>query len=1162
MSSATALAYQSLLKPDYSEGISAPVRWGRLYGSSFGLACYQLARQHDGLILAVTRDSASANRLQQELAFYACGDDNTPVLIFPDWETLPYDAFSPHQDIISQRLETLYRLPDMQRGVLIAPVDTLMHRVAPRSFVQGNCFMLQQGENVDIDAMRNRLEQSGYRNVTQVMEHGEYAVRGNLMDLYPMGSAYPYRIDLFDNEIESLRTFDPETQRTQANVQHLRLLPAREFPLTDESIQAFRQRYRVEFDVNPNNCPVYRDIGEGLAASGIEYYLPLFFDTTETLFDYLPDDTLMVDIENVLDSAEHFHDEIQHRYENLGVDDTRPLLHPDKLFLGLDKIQSHLHSDTKVQLQRFEIENDIHTSNFATSSTPRLHLNLHARTVLPGAVLKQFIDEFNGRVLLVAETGGRREVLLDILRSVSLRPEVCDCWQSFIDSDVALGITVAPLDEGLLLEEPRVVVLAEAQLFGEQVLQKRRRRKTRDSEQVIRNLTELAIGSPVVHEEHGVGRYQGLTRLNVGDIDTEFLVLEYADSDKLYVPVSSLHLISRYTGVSPENAPLHKLGSDQWSRARRRAAEKVRDVAAELLAIYAKREAREGYSIPAPDEQYDRFAEAFPFEETPDQEQAIEDVVADMQSPRPMDRLICGDVGFGKTEVAMRAAFLATSNSRQVAVLVPTTLLAQQHLQNFRDRFADWPVRVEMLSRFVSKKEQDEIISDIESGKVDIIIGTHKLLQGNIRFKQLGLVILDEEHRFGVRQKEALKALRAEVDVLTLTATPIPRTLNMALSQIRDLSIISTPPTDRLAIKTFVHEWDNALVQEAILREIKRGGQVYFLHNEVKTIDRITAEISQLIPEASVQVAHGQMRERELEQVMLDFYHQRFNVLVCTTIIETGIDVPTANTIIMNRADKFGLAQLYQLRGRVGRSHHRAYAYLIIPGRKAITADAVKRLEAIESMEELGTGFMLATHDLEIRGAGELLGEEQSGQMQEIGFTLYTELLERAVNALRDGEEPELDRPLDHGAEIDLGAAALIPDDYMPDVHNRLVMYKRIASASDTEALGELQVEMIDRFGLMPDPVKNLFRVTEMKLKATPLGIRRIEAGPRGGRLLIGEKPRIDASQIIQYIQTQPDRYKLDGKDKFRFIMDLPEIDDRISQVNRLLDDFGLPDEA
>jgi transcription-repair coupling factor (superfamily II helicase) len=1131
-----------------------PIHWRELYGSSLGLAAAEAARRHPGPVLILAADTPEASRLEYELRFFTGDAPERPVLSFPDWETLPYDSFSPHQDIVSQRLATLYQLPGLKQGVLVVPVSTLMNRLPPRRYLQAHSLILDRGDELDLNEMRRRLENSGYRCVSQVMEHGEFAVRGGLLDLFPMGSALPYRIDFFDEQVDSLRTFDPETQRSLDAVDNIRLLPAREFPLDEEAVTRFRQNYRLRFEGNPQNSPLYRDVSDGLAPPGIEYYLPLFFDETASLLDYLSEETLVIATAGVTAAAEHFWQEINERYESLRYNPERPLLAPADAFIAPEALHQAMSGFRRVEVDPFAESANGHSCRFATRAPPPLPIV--ARAEQPAETLLRFMNGFAGRLLFAAESPGRRETLLDLLKGHDLQPALVEGWQSFLTGDARLGLTVAPLEQGLLLDDPPLAIISEAQLFGEQALQRRRRRtaRTRDADAVIRDLTELDLGAPVVHEDHGVGRYLGMQTLTVGGITTEFITIEYAGGDKLYVPVSSLHLISRYSGAAPEQAPLHKLGSDQWVKAKRRAAEKVRDVAAELLDIYARRAARQGHAFAAPDAQYRAFTAAFPFEETPDQESAINATLSDMTRAQPMDRLICGDVGFGKTEVAMRAAFLAVQGGRQVAVLVPTTLLAQQHYQNFQDRFADWPVRIESLSRFRSAKEQSAVLQGLESGTVDIVIGTHKLLQSKLAFKRLGLVIVDEEHRFGVRQKEWLKSLRSEVHILTLTATPIPRTLNMALSGMRDLSIIATPPSRRLAIKTFVREWDGGLIREACLRELKRGGQVYFLHNEVKTIDKTARELAALVPEARIQIAHGQMRERDLERVMLDFYHHRFNVLVCTTIIETGIDIPNANTIIIHHADHFGLAQLHQLRGRVGRSHHQAYAYLVVPPRKLMTADAVKRLEAIESLEDLGAGFTLATHDLEIRGAGELLGEEQSGQMHEIGYTLYTQLLERAVQALKSGREPRLDAPLNHGAEVDLRLPALIPDDYLPDVHARLVMYKRIASADSQEALDELQVEMIDRFGLLPEPAKNLFRATALKLRAQALGIRKLEAGPTGGRLLFDSEPNVDPAVVIRLIQTQPKTYKLDGQDKLRFTMEMPEREQRFAALETLLD--------
>ncbi|RUQ36573.1 MAG: transcription-repair coupling factor [Candidatus Competibacteraceae bacterium] len=1124
------------------------LRWGQLHGAAPALLIAAAARQR-GLVLAIVPDSQTALRLEMELRFFSGG--GLDILAFPDWETLPYDSFSPHQDILSQRLATLYRLPQRRRGVLVVPVATLMQRLAPRDYLDRYALLLGVGERLDLDAFRQRLEAAGYVCVSQVVERGEFAVRGSILDLFPMGAARPCRIELFDDQVESIRDFDPETQLSIAKMERIELLPAREFALDKDSVTRFRQAWRRQFEGDPQRSLVYREVSEGHAPGGIEYYLPLFFERSATLFDHLPENTLVIRLDGVDAAMAAFQEQIMERYEQRRHDAEWPLLPPPLLFLEAAQVDRGLARWPRVELRADGVEG----VNYPTLPPPTLPFQPRAER--PAEDLERFLAEFPGRVLIAAESAGRREVLLETLRSYGLRPASCEGWAEFVERDtLRLALAVAPLEQGLLLTDPQLAIVAEPQLYGERVRQTRRRVPSRDPEAIIRNLADLNLGAPIVHEEHGIGRYAGLQRLEVAGIDGEFVVVQYADEGKLYVPVAALHLLSRYTGAAPENAPLHKLGSGQWDKVRRKAAEQASDAAAELLDIYAHREARPGHAFKLSEADYAAFAAGFPFEETADQQTAIEAVVADLRSGKPMDRVVCGDVGFGKTEVAMRAAFVAVQDGWQVAVLTPTTLLAQQHYQNFLDRFADWPVRIELLSRFRSAKQQAETLKALVDGRVDILIGTHKLLQNSVTFKRLGLVVVDEEHRFGVKHKERLKALRTEVDVLTLTATPIPRTLNMAMAGLRDLSIIATPPAGRLAVKTFVGQWNPATIREACQRELKRGGQIYFLHNEVETIQRTATQLAELAPGARIAVAHGQMRERELEQVMLDFYHRRCNLLVCTTIIESGIDVPSANTILINRADKLGLAQLHQLRGRVGRSHHRAYAYLIVPPKAAMTADAVKRIEAISSLEDLGAGFMLASHDLEIRGAGELLGEEQSGQIHEVGFTLYMDLLERAVQALKAGRVPELDRPLDHGPEIDLQSPALIPDDYLPDVHSRLILYKRIASARDAGELWDLQVEMIDRFGLLPQPVKTLFRITGLKLRVMPLGVRKIEAGPKGGRLLFGPTPKVDPVKLVRLIQQQHRIYKLDGKDKLRFIKELPDVEARAAEVEGLLQDI------
>jgi len=1047
--------------------------WGNLHGSSLGLILSQVAQ--NAPFIVITPDLLSAQSLMDEIQFYA----PTDLLHFPDWETLPYDLFSPHQDIISQRLGTLYKLPSIERGVLCLPVNTLMQRLAPVYYIINNSSLLAVGDSFDL-----QLENNGYSSVEQVMEHGEFAHRANLLDLFPMGSRQPCRIELLDdNTINSIRYFDPETQRSKLQIDKIHILPAREYPL----------------DKSHNMM---------------------------TLFDYLPKNSVIFTLAGVLEKAEQFWQEINERYQQLDV----KALAPSKLFLQAHEIFAAIKPFSHISITKSE----------PSKQPPELSVDAHSKK--PLAALQQFLTEFDGRVLIAAETNGRRESLLNLFNKYQLKPTLIENWSAFLATDAAFCLTVAPLEKGLILFG--IAVISETQLFGQRTYQRRRKRKN-DTDAIVRNLTELNIGAPVVHEEHGVGRYQGLVTLNIANIEAEFLQLEYANQDKLYVPISSLHLINRFTGIDPERAPLHRLGTDKWSKAKQKAAEKASDVAAELLEIYAKRAAQKGQSFKINKPDYQDFAEAFAFEETPDQQTAIDAVIQDMSSEQPMDRLVCGDVGFGKTEVAMRAAFVAVMDGQQVAILVPTTLLAQQHYQNFQDRFADLPINIAQLSRFISKKQQTETLETISKGEVEIIIGTHKLLQKTVKFHKLGLIIIDEEHRFGVKQKEQFKSLRAQIDVLAMTATPIPRSLNMALSHIRDLSIISTPPTRRLAIKTFIKQWDKPTIIEAILRELKRGGQIYFLHNDIETIEKMAEEVENLVPQAKVRIGHGKMPERELEQVMQDFYHRRFNILVCTTIIETGIDVPTANTIIINRADKLGLAQLYQLRGRVGRSHHRAYAYLIIP--KKMTKDAEKRIDAIGSLKELGMGFTLATHDLEIRGAGELLGSEQSGHMQEIGYTLYAELLERAIKSLKSEDIPKI------STEINLHHSSLLPNDYIPDVHTRLIMYKRIANAPTLENLDDIQIELIDRFGLLPNQTKALINITQLKLKATPLGITKIDFSSEGGYILFDENPKIEPQKIVQLIQQNPTKYKFGGTNKLLLNMQIESFQGRCELLEDII---------
>ncbi|KTD66168.1 transcription-repair coupling factor [Legionella spiritensis] len=1128
--------------------------WGQLYGSGLPLAVAEFCQNNPGIHLIVTPDNLTAGQLLAEMQFFYGEKSSQPqLLLFPDWETLPYDQFSPHQDIISERLRTLSRVQQTSHAVVISSVNTVMHRLCPPQFLQQHALVLQEGQSLDLQHFRQQLQQAGYHCVNKVLEHGEFAVRGSIIDVYPMGSTQPFRIELFDDIVDSLRLFDTETQRTIKKITDIEILPAHEFPLNEESITRFRRTFREMFSGNPGLCPVYEAVTNGQAPSGIEYYLPLFFQETATIFDYLPAQAHVLLIEDIPERGEQFWQELIHRYEQRHYDVTRPILTPQTCFITPTELLTHTNQFQKIRCFHKPVDKKGALLNFKIDKAPSLPIERQHQQPLHNLV--GYLNQPERRYLLVVESPGRREVLLDLLKQSGIHPKIQPSWQAFLnDIDSVFNITTGPLIYGCELIEQQLAIIVEAQLFGEQAVpQRRSSQKTIDPNLIIRDLAELRIDAPVVHLQFGVGRYQGLKTLESNGTVNEFLVLKYAGDDKIYVPVTSLHYITRYTGMDSEHAPLHKLGTDQWQREKSKAVEKIHDVAVELLEIYARREAKPGYEYQFHDQDYQRFASGFPFTETVDQQGAIEQIISDMQSSRPMDRLICGDVGFGKTEVAMRAAFIAVQNGKQICVLVPTTLLAGQHFETFRDRFAEFPVNIELLSRFRSAKESDKVLQSLQNGQTDIVIGTHKLFSRQIQFKNLGLLIIDEEHRFGVKQKEHIKALRTHIDILSMTATPIPRTLNMAMAGIRDISLIATPPAKRLAIKTFWQEKNDTMLREAILREILRGGQVFYLHNNVQTIERVCLDLQTLVPEAKISSAHGQMRERELEKIMSDFYHHRFNVLVCTTIIETGIDIPTANTIIIDRADKFGLAQLHQLRGRVGRSHHQAYAYLLTPNEKSLTPDAKKRLEAIVSLEDLGAGFTLATHDLEIRGAGELLGEEQSGNMQAIGFNLYMDLLDKAVRDLKAGKTPELAMPSQQGPEIDLRISAIIPDDYVSDIHTRLILYKRIANAQSREQLRELQIEMIDRFGLLPQPVKHLLLVTELKLLAARLGINRINAAQQQGKIEFGEQPKINAGSLIKLIQLQAARYKLDGPSKLRFTLDSINTEEKIHEIKTLL---------
>ncbi|MBP1204363.1 transcription-repair coupling factor (superfamily II helicase) [Duganella sp. 1411] len=1121
-----------------------------LHGSSdaYALALTALELKSQGRMLAVVvANAGDAQRLRDEIPWF--GGDQLRCHLLPDWETLPYDAFSPHQDLVSERLATLHEISSGQCDVMLVPATTALVRMAPPSFLAAYTFFFKKGEALDEARLKSQLTLAGYTHVTQVMSPGEYSVRGGLIDLFPMGSALPYRLDLFGDTIETIRTFDADTQRSLYPVAEVRLLPGREFPMDEAARTTFRSRWREQFEGDPSRSVVYKDISSGIASAGIEYYLPLFFEDTATLFDYLPQGAALALVGDIDAAIKRFWTDTGSRYRFLRADRERPILAPEALFLSDEQFFTLAKPYGRLVISKDAKDDNLGASELS-APVPNIAVNRHNDD--PLANLRAYLLQAGRRVMICAESNGRRETLQQYFTEYDLALTPVEGFEGFATSGAKLALGVAPLHAGFELSTPNenLIFITETELYagsGRRVGKKKQEAVTQ-VESMVRDLSELKIGDPVVHINHGIGRYMGLTSMDLGEGETEFLHLEYAKDTKLYVPVSQLHVISRYSGASPEDAPLHSLGSGQWEKAKRKAAEQVRDTAAELLNLYARRALRQGHSFEYSAHDYERFADSFGFDETPDQQEAINNVIKDMTSGKPMDRLVCGDVGFGKTEVALRAAFIAVMGGKQVAILAPTTLLAEQHAQTFADRFADWPVRIAEMSRFRTGKEITQAIKGMADGTLDIVIGTHKLLSDDVKFTRLGLVIIDEEHRFGVRQKEALKSLRAEVDVLTLTATPIPRTLGMALEGLRDFSVIATAPQKRLAIKTFVRSEGESIIREACLRELKRGGQVYFLHNEVETIQNRMAMLTELLPEARIAVAHGQMHERDLEKVMRDFVAQRFNILLCTTIIETGIDVPTANTIIMHRADKFGLAQLHQLRGRVGRSHHQAYAYLLVTDVQSLTKQAQRRLDAIQQMEELGSGFYLAMHDLEIRGAGEVLGDSQSGEMTEIGFQLYSDMLNEAVRSLKAGKEPDLAAPLATTTEINLHVPALLPADFCGDVHERLSIYKRMANCNSQDKIDDMQEEMIDRFGKLPDAVKALIETHRLRIAAKTVGIVKIDAHGEAATLQFMAKPPIDPMRIIELIQKNR-QIKLNGQDKLKITANMPDLAARVAQI-------------
>jgi transcription-repair coupling factor (superfamily II helicase) len=1129
------------------------VAWHGLHGATEALALYQAALSATHPLVVVARDVRHLRMLETEIKFFQNSAAALNTHLLPDWECLPYDLFSPHPNITSRRLRLLSSLPEMQQGIVLLTLETLLQRLPPTDFILGQSFSLEVGREIDIDSMRQRLMTSGYRSVGQVMGPGEYAVRGGIFDIFPVGAREPFRLDLFGDVIEKIRIFDPEDQRSSADTEAIRLLPAREFPLTPDAINLFRRKFRHHFEGDPQSQQIYREVSRGNPSPGLDYYFPLFYQKTMTLFDYLPVRRSWVLNGDLSKGCTTFWSELSDRYQQISTGSERKVLKPDHLFLNPLEVERRMETETVVYIAA----QHGHQVRYNTGLPDQYLVNTDKDSTYE--VLITHLKKTTRRILLVSDSLGRKEVLKEIVENHGFKTADTS-WQQFVNlKSKCIHFAVGPIERGLYLPDEGLELIANTQLYGHQVPQERRsQRSARDPQSIIRSLAELNVGDPVVHNEHGIGRYRGLNTLDVASQDTEFLTIEYRDSDLLYVPVMSLDRVDRYIGGrSADELVLNKLGTDDWNRATKRAREKTYDIAVELLDLQAARRSRVGIAMNVPSKEYLLFSSHFPYEETPDQLSVMSEVLSDLESPNPMDRMVCGDVGFGKTEIALRAAFITVYNNKQVAVLVPTTLLAQQHFETFRERFSGTAISIGLLSRFRGSSENKQLIEKLNEGRTDIVIGTHRLLQEDVSFRNLGLLVIDEEHRFGVRQKERLKKLRQSVDILTLTATPIPRSLNMGLSGLRDISVVGTPPKDRLAVKTFVRSWSDTLVREACLRELHRAGQTYFLHNAVNNIHTIADRLSSLIPEASIGIAHGQLPEKELEQVMQNFYNQRFNLLVCTTIIESGIDIPTANTIIIHRADKLGMAQLHQLRGRVGRSNHQAYAYLIVPPPEAMTSDATRRLEAIASLSELGAGFALASHDLEIRGAGQLLGEKQSGSIDEVGFSLYSDYLNRAINELSDHQRPITTTSKSDVIDINLNVTALLPEDYLPDVHERLVYYKRLASAKDQEEVQDLHLEAIDRFGLLPESARSLFRLTRLKISAASIGIVKLHLGQRGGQIKFAPTATIDPLLLVQMFEDSSDIYRMLPDNVIGLTEELTDASQRFEKAERFISWFS-----
>ena len=1122
-------------------------------GSADALAITNFASTNPNLTIVLTNDAREAENYHEALNFYLADQSNLPILLFPGWESLPYDAFSPHPDIVSDRIKILCKLPFSGQGILIVSADNAMQKLPPVDYMTNNSVALDVGQTLDPENFRQQLEEISYQSVDLVQAPGEYVYRGGIIDLFPMGSEDPIRIELFGDEVDTLRYFSVDDQLTIRKINKVRILPGREIPIERWSVDKFRQKFRETFTSDPRENEIYSQINTEVAPNGVEYYLPLFFDSTSSIFDYIPHNANFFLAENFETSTKDFWNYVHERYEGAKQNAARLPLAPENLYCSPSIVEQCINKVHCIHLDNSTAKPD---RTFKTESNEEKLTTGHRRSF--ESVLRSSLKPMSYRTLITLDDFGQREIVETALNSLELDYSRVEDWNEFLQSSSKIATTIAHLHTGFTSPTEKVRILSSGDLLGYRGQIKKHTKRTRNLEGFISSMQELKVGEPVVHEQYGIGLYQGLVTMLVTEQPSEFIKIKYSGEENLYVSVHNVDYISRYTGGDSDEVELNSLSSRRWDNAKRKARQQAYDVAAELIAVQSLRDTRPGNRMPLPMREYQEFVSRFQYSETADQKQAIDSVLSDLEANRPMDRLVCGDVGFGKTEVALRAALVSAMNGFQVAVVVPTRPLANQHYDVFLDRFSETGVQIELLSGMRSKSATERVLSGLKSGSIDIAIGTHSLLQESVKFANLGLVIIDEEHRFGVRQKESLKRLRAEVDILTLTATPIPRTLSMALRRIRDISIIATPPENRLSVRTFVKSWKPQLVREACMRELRRGGQIFYVHNEVRTIEAVTAEISRIVPEAKIEFAHGQMHKAQLDRVMKDFYMRKFDLLVCTTIIESGIDIATANTIIIDKAYRFGLAQLHQLRGRVGRSHHQAYAYLLVPSRESLRSDAKRRLEAIEAFDDLGVGYIIATHDLEIRGAGALLGDEQSGAVHDIGYSIYTKYLNEAVSARSD---PAAAQSFDEqfssskrDVDIDLQVPALIPDNWIQNVNQRLVLYRKIAMAEDENNLTTLKHEMLDRFGIFPEEVNNLYAVRSIKMKSLDLGLKKLNIQARTGRVVFGNDHKVDVHAIRKLIADYPGTVRrIDAEATLEFTHRLKSNEGRIERANLIL---------